>query len=268
MNSQVISVYNKKGGVGKTTTSIVIGSILASTYQKKVILIDLDMQGDMTTGMKIPEGNQNHTIWNSLFEEDKLLADKIHDNFIVVHGDPRMTDTGFMREISNMKGTRLGNPNKTLGKLLNKYKEACDIIILDCPPSADIVVQNALYASDYVLIPTKPHNFDVNGVYNALDLIEEFQEEENPGLQLLGVLFSQYDSRANLHQVLKEKTNADLEGKVFRTHIRQNAKLQEMTTLAKDANEFMEELKNDKKAFLGYEDYSALVEEILERIQL
>ena len=267
MSAKILAMYNKKGGVGKTTTAIVLGSILASNHGKKVILIDLDMQGDMSTGMKIPDGNPENTIWNSLFVEDRLMADKIHDNFIVVNGDQRMTDTAFQREISSMKGARLGNPNKTIAKLLNRYREACDLIILDCPPSADVIVHNALYTSDYVLLPTKPHNFDINGVFNALELVEEFQAEENPNLKVLGILFTQFDSRANLHQVQKERIDQELKGMVFETHIRQNAKLQEMTTLAKDVNEFMAKLQEDKKAFLGYEDYTALVEEVLNRLE-
>lgn len=267
MSAKILSIYNKKGGVGKTTTAIVVGSILASNYNKKVILIDMDMQGDMSTGMKIPESNPDNTIWNSLFESDKLLADKIHDNFIVVNGDQRMSETAFQREIQSMKGVRFGNLSAPLSLLLNKYRDSCDLIILDCPPSADIIVQNAFFASDYVLIPTKPHKFDINGLYNALELIEEFQGV-NPNLQLLGVLFTQYDSRATLHHVQKQRISEDVRTKVFNTHIRLNAKLQEMTTLAKDVNEFMSQLKEDKTAFLGYEDYTSLVEEIIERINL
>jgi chromosome partitioning protein len=267
MSAKVLSIYNKKGGVGKTTTAIVISSILASNHNKKVILIDMDMQGDMSTGMMIPESNPNNTIWNSLFESDKLLADKIHDNFIVVNGDHRMTNTAFQREVQGMKGARLGNLNAPLSRLLNRYREHCDLIVLDCPPSADIIVHNALFASDYVLIPTKPHKFDINGVYNAMELIEEFRVE-NHNIKLLGVLFTQYDSRSNLHQVQKERISDDQEARVFNTHIRQNTKLQEMTTLNKDVNEFMKQLKEDKTAFLGYEDYTALVEEIVERINL
>lgn len=264
----IISLYNKKGGVAKTTSAIVIGSILAKTYGKRVILIDLDMQGDMSTGMKITNSSTSNTIWNSLFQDKKLMADKIHENFVVVNGDSRMKDTSFMQMIMNDPLLSTLNPNGILKMLLDKYRDKTDVILLDCPPSADIIVRNALIASDYVLIPTKPHNFDINGVYNALEMVTNINQSANQRLKALGVFFTQWDSRTNLHQVLKEGLQEQLDGIVFNTNIRQNSRLQEMTTLAKDANEFMQELQQDKKAFLGYEDYTKLIDEILTRIEL
>ena len=194
--------------------------------------------------------------------------DKLHKGFVVVNGDKRMTDTSFMQNISSDPVLTTLNPNEVLKKLLDKYREKTDIIFLDCPPSADIIVRNALIASDYVLIPTKPHNFDINGVFNALELIKIMNQGANPNLKPLGVFFTQWDSRTNLHQVLKENLKDDIGELVLDKHIRQNSRLQEMTTLAKDVNEFMRELQEDKKAFLGYEDYTHLTNELLKKIKL
>lgn len=264
----IISFYNKKGGVAKTTSAIVIGSILAKSYNKRVILIDLDMQGDLTTGMKLPNANPDNTIWNSVFRDKKILVDKLHKNFVVINGDKRMTDTSFMQNINNDPLLTTLNPNEILKKLLDKYRNQCDVILLDCPPSADIIVRNAMIASDYVLIPTKPHNFDINGVYNALELIKLMNQGANPNLKPLGVFFTQWDSRTNLHQVLKENLREEIGQLVMECHIRQNSRLQEMTTLAKDVTEFMKELREDKRAFLGYEDYAALTSELLKKIKI
>ena len=263
----IISFYNKKGGVAKTTSAIVMSSILAMEHGKRVVLIDLDMQGDMNTGMKIPDNNPYNNIWNSIFHEKKLLTDKLHENFLVVNGDNRMTDTGFMQNINSDPLLTTLNPNEILKKLLDKYRDKCDFIFLDCPPSAGIIVRNALIASDYVLIPTKPHNFDINGVYNALELISIMNKGANPNLKALGVFFSQWDSRTNLHQILKDTLKEGIGKLVFENHIRQNSKLQEMTTLAKDVNEYMKELQKDKKAFLGYEDYVQVTLELLKRVK-
>lgn len=261
----VISIYNRKGGTGKTTSSVMISSILANEFGKKVLLIDLDNQNDTRTTFSIPNLDEERNIWNCLFNFDKLKATRIHGNFSFVCGSDHMDDMSFF---SFSKGDDL-----KLKSLLDRYrpekhpeKSFPDIIILDCPPSKGTIARNALNASDFLIIPGKPGNMDLNGAVEALAIMNEEKKKGNTSCQLLGVLVTQLDARFAVHKALKDVYKENFKDLVFTDHIRMNAPLVEATSYAEDLGSFLKELKDNRRNFLAYEDYKNVISQMLERL--
>jgi len=261
----VISIYNRKGGTGKTTTSVFLASILANEFGKKVLLIDLDNQNDTRTTFNIPNLDESRNIWDCLFNYNKLKATRLHDNFSFVCGHDRMDDMAFY---SFTEGS-----NSKLKELLDKYRpEAApagrvypDIIILDCPPSKGIIAKNALCASDYWIAPGKPGNMDLNGVIDAANILNDLKNKGASSCRLIGVLVTQLDSRFTVHKALKEEYISNFGDLVFSDHVRLNAPLVESTSYAEDLGKFLAKLREEKKNFLAYDDYYGVAKELLNR---
>lgn len=247
----VISFINQKGGTGKTTTAINVGACLANKGYK-VLLIDVDPQGSLTTSTGIETGE------NTLYEVLKGVADvnkviEVHNNYYVLPTDLRQS--GAEMELAKEVGA------ESLIKLnvINKLQDAYDFVLLDCPPALSLFTVMSLAASTGVIIPLQAQFLPLNGIVQLQDTYRLVKERINPALEVLGYVFTMYDGRKNLDKQVYERVEAENPGKTFKTTISSNVTLAEAPAYGMDIYEY------DAKA-KGALQYAALTDEILERI--
>lgn len=249
---KVISFLNQKGGTGKTTSCINVGARLA---QKgfKVLLVDVDPQGSLTTSLAI-----NTEESDTLYEVLKGEADA--NEVIVKHGNYSVLPTDL-----NMSGAEIelvrevGAEQLMRTNVINKLKESYDFILLDCPPALNIFTVMSLAASDGVIIPLQAQFLPYNGIVQLQRTIATVKERLNPGLENIGFVFTMHDRRKNLEKQVAERIEAENPGKTFNITISNNIALAEAQAMGKDIFEY------DPKA-KGAIQYTALTAEILERI--
>lgn len=264
--AKVISILNEKGGVGKTTTTSSLGSILASRGFK-VVMIDLDPQSDLTLACK--KGDSAVNIYDILFDSKKISGVNVNPNLVLVPGSAKMSATRFKTRIQD--DYSLLHPMTVLKNEFKPLIERDDVhfVLIDCPPNLDIVVQNSLAMSTHVLIPIVAHSFAVNGAWSIIDYIKKFRESNiNPSITPLGILMNNYDKRLNIHQGVYELCIENFPNLMFDTKIRVNTKLAENTHLGHEIVAYAKELSEGKfpMRFSGYDDFMQLTDELLERV--
>ncbi len=196
---KVISLVNQKGGVGKTTTSINLSASLA-VLGKKVLLIDLDPQGNTTTGVGINKGDIDKSIYDVLIGkcnlEEAMIKTK-YKNLYVMPATINLAglDIELLEKSQNEPGFAKG---AQLKKHIDEVRESFDFIIIDCPPSLGLITTNALTASNSVIIPVQCEFFALEGIMQLLNTIMLAQKTLNPDLDIEGVLLTMLDSRTNL----------------------------------------------------------------------
>ncbi len=196
---KVISLVNQKGGVGKTTTSINLSASLA-VLGKKVLLIDLDPQGNTTTGVGINKGDIEKSIYDVLIGkchlEEAMIKTK-YKNLFVMPATINLAglDIELLEKSQNEPGFAKG---AQLKKHIDEVRESFDFIIIDCPPSLGLITTNALTASNSVIIPVQCEFFALEGIMQLLNTIMLAQKTLNPDLDIEGVLLTMLDSRTNL----------------------------------------------------------------------
>ena len=225
---KIISLVNQKGGVGKTTTSINLSASLAA-LGKKVLLLDLDPQGNATTGIGINKGDVDNTIYDVLIGKCEVRDAIIHTEYrrldliastINLHGlENEFTDRS-KEEPNFIKGAQLK-------KKLDLIKDEYDYIIVDCPPSLSIITINALTASNSVIIPVQCEFLALEGIMQLLNTIMMAQRQLNPDLEIEGVLLTMLDSRANLGFEVVEEVRKYFKERVYNTIIPRLVKLAE-----------------------------------------
>lgn len=267
--TKIISISNEKGGVAKTTSTAAIGSVL-SRLGYKVILVDLDPQADLTVALDIEPEDRN--IFDCIFSHRRIKASKVNDNLVLVGGDARLTPLDFAEGLKRDKLLQFENPRLVLRSLLELAEGKTDFILLDCPPNREIITQNALAASDYVLIPTEAHSFSVNGIANIIEFIEAFQQKLNPKLDLLGIFITRYRNNTSIHLDMKEWLHENFRKHMFSHVINENITLQEATQMGRelenhDAIRKQTQVVKTQTPFRGLQDYKDLVEELLEKIE-
>ncbi|MEP3388744.1 MAG: ParA family protein [Reichenbachiella sp.] len=267
--STTISIANEKGGVAKTTSTGSIGSIL-SRLNYKVLLIDLDPQADLTISLDVQAEDRN--IFDCLFHHKKIIANKVNENLILVGGDPRLTPIDFMDSVKKDKEFQFENPRLVLKSLLNQVSNKADFILMDCPPNREIITQNALAASDYVLIPSEAHNFSVNGINNIIEYLEAFVSANlNPDLRLLGLFVTRYRQNTAIHSDMVEWFESNYPDELFKAKINENITIQEATQMGRELSihddiKRSSQLVKKNSPFKGLSDYQELVNEILTRV--
>lgn len=220
---KIISVVNQKGGVGKTTTALNLASILALKKDKRVLLIDLDPQGNATSGL----GIEKQSLDKSVF--DVLMGEKLKNVIIKPRNIKNLDILPANNDLSAAE-VNLVNVEKrglVLKKSLNTIIDDYDYIIIDCPPSLGLLFINALSASRYALITVQTEFYAMEGLGSLVGTIQKVQKSLNPSLSILGVLLTMYDTRTSLSEQVKLEIAKVFNNLVFDTNIPRNIKLAE-----------------------------------------
>ena len=256
---KIISLVNQKGGVGKTTTSINLAASLAA-LDKKVLLLDLDPQGNATTGIGINKGDVDSTIYDVLIGKCEIRDAIIHTEYrkldliastINLHGLENEFMDKSKEEPNFVKGAQLK-------RKLDLIKDEYDYIIIDCPPSLSIITINALTASNSVIIPVQCEFLALEGIMQLLNTIMMAQRQLNPHLEIEGVLLTMYDNRTNLGQEVVEEIKSYFKERVYDTIIPRLVRLSEAPSHGKPI------LAYDPHS-RGTEAYLNLAKEVIER---
>ena len=218
---KVISVANQKGGVGKTTTTVNLGTLLAKKG-KKVLLIDADPQGNATSGLGVEKEVEFSTydILVNDTEMEETIQDTIIKNLKICPSN--MNLAGAEVELVSMMSRE-----QRLKEKLEEIKEKFDYILIDCPPSLGLITINALSASDSVLIPVQCEYFALEGVGELLKTIELVRKYYNRNLTVEGAILTMYDASTNLSNQVVKEVNKYFENRVFETVIPRNVRLSE-----------------------------------------
>jgi chromosome partitioning protein len=237
--TKVISLVNQKGGVGKTTTSINLAASLGK-LDKKVLLIDLDPQGNTTTGLGINKGDIKHSIYDVLNGSSTCKEAIIKTKFNCLSIIPATINLAGLDVELVERGYQ--NPsfkkNEQLRNALEKVKDNYEYVIIDCPPSLGLLTLNALVASDSVIIPVQCEFFALEGITQLLNTVIMTQTKLNPNLKIEGVLLTLLDSRTNLGLEVVEEVRKFFKDKVFDTIIPRLIRLVEAPSHGEPINEY------------------------------
>jgi chromosome partitioning protein len=246
--SKIISISNHKGGVGKTTSAINIGAGL-NLLKKKVLLIDLDPQANLTQSLGLI--NEPINIYGALKGEYKLQPIEIIKGLDII---PSTLDlSGAEIELSSEPGREY-----ILKELIEPLRASYDFIIIDSPPSLGLLTINSFTASDEILIPLQAQYLALQGLAKLVEVVEKIKGRLNKSLRVGGVFITQYDSRKVLNRDVVETIQAHFKDEVFKTKIRDNIALAEAPSQGLDI------FRYSSKSY-GAEDYLALSKEVLKR---
>ena len=243
-----IAFCNHKGGVGKTTSTASVGVAMAR-QGKRVLLVDLDGQANLTSIFLQEEAEES--IYDSLVEKAPLYLVHIEDNLDLVPSNLNMSAAeAKMTMIMVQREMRLAN-------LLASQKANYDYILIDCPPSLGIVTINAFFAADEIYVPVAAEILPLKGMMMIENVLEDLREAK-PDIKISGVFVTRFDSRKNINKSVEEAVRAQYEDVVFQTHIRDHVSLSEAPGSGSSIFDY------DSKG-RGAQDYLALTQEILER---
>ncbi|MCI8342623.1 MAG: ParA family protein [Firmicutes bacterium] len=250
---RIIAIANQKGGVGKTTTAINLSACLAEAG-KNVLLIDADPQGNSTSGVGLEKNKIQETIYN-MFLGEAEIGDIIKNTCV-----EKLKIAPSNMELAGAEIELIGNEKREfiLKNEIEKIKNKFDFIIIDCPPSLNIITVNALSAADTVLVPIQCEYFALEGLEQLLHTIGLVKKRLNPSLELEGMVFTMYDSRTNLSLEVVEEVKHSLGPEVYRTIIPRNIKLGEAPSHGLPITLYADKSK-------GAESYRLLAEEVMEK---
>jgi len=230
MKAKVISVVNQKGGVGKTTTAVNLATIFA-VMDKKVLIIDIDSQGNTSSGLGIKQTERKITSYNVFIGlnsiRDAILATEV-PNLSIVSANTNLA--AIELDLIHLK-----NYENILLEKLEEIKNDFDYIIIDCPPSLGLITLNALVACDEVLIPMLCDFYSLEGLSHLLKTVEIVEKKMNPGIKIGGILFTMYDKRNKLTEQVENDVRACLGKLVYKTTIPRNVKVSEAPSHGKAA---------------------------------
>ncbi len=256
---KIISLVNQKGGVGKTTSSINLAASLGA-LKRRVLLVDLDPQGNTTTGIGIDKSSIKKSIYDLLLDNAQLSDTIIKTGFKNLYAIPATINlAGVDIELMEKSRTEPGfSKGSQLKKHLSLAKEMFDYIIIDCPPSLGILTTNALTASDSVIIPVQCEFFALEGIMQLLNTIMLAQKNLNPSLDIEGVLLTMLDNRTNLGLEVVEDIKSYFKERVYDTIIPRLVRLSEAPSHGKPIIAYDPHSR-------GTEAYLNLAKEVIER---
>ena len=250
---RIIAIANQKGGVGKTTTAINLSACLSEMGQR-VLTIDIDPQGNTTSGLGVDKNEAENSVYDLLLEECSI------EECII---ETEIENQSLIPSNVNLAGAEIeliGVEEKEyiLRRETKKVRDQYDFIIIDCPPSLNMLTVNALTAADTVLVPIQCEYYALEGLSQLIRTIELVQERLNPDLEIEGVVFTMYDARTNLSLQVVEKVKGYLHQNIYKTIIPRNVRLAEAPSHGLPIN-----LYDTKSA--GAESYRLLAEEVLHK---
>ena len=219
---RIIAIANQKGGVGKTTTSINLSSCLAD-LGKKVLLVDIDPQGNATSGVGIIKQNLENTVYELFLDEctiSECLTKSVVDNLNVLPSNVNLSGAEI-----DLIGVE--NREYILKNVLDQIKDLYDYIIIDCPPSLNILTVNAMTAADSVIVPIQCEYYALEGLSQLIHTINLIQDRLNNKLEIDGIVFTMYDSRTNLSSDVVENVKSNVHINIYDTVIPRNVRLAE-----------------------------------------
>ena len=248
---RIIAIANQKGGVGKTTTSINLSASLA-VKGKKVLVIDTDPQGNTTSGFGVDKNNLENTIYELILGECSISDCVIKD---VIPG-VSVVPSNVNLAAAEIELIGVEKKEYILSNEVDYIKDEYDYIIIDCPPSLNMLTINAMTTADSVLVPIQCEYYALEGLSQLIHTINLVKERLNPHLEIEGVVFTMYDSRTNLSMQVVENVKKNLNQRVYQTLIPRNIRLAEAPSYGLPINMY------DSKS-AGAEAYLQLAEEVM-----
>jgi len=220
--TQIISIANQKGGVGKTTTAVNLSAALA-TLGKRVLLVDCDSQANATTGLGIDKPSLEASLYQGLIGEalvDEIILPTMLPKLFIIPANVDLIGFEIEMVAADLREAKLK-------QLLEPVRDRFEYIIIDCPPALSLLTLNAFTASHFVLITLQSEFFALEGLGQLLDTIKRVKSAFNPGLKIKGILLTMFDKRTNLAQNVVEDAKQYFKEMVFKTKIPRNVKLGE-----------------------------------------
>ena len=250
---RIIAVANQKGGVGKTTTAINLAACL-SVKGKKVLLIDMDPQGNTTSGVGVDKNELEYTIYDLMIGESSI-GDCIIKN---VFRDMDLIPTSVDLAAAEIELIGVERKEFILKDEIDFIKDKYDFIIIDCPPALSMLTINAMTTANSVIVPIQCEYYALEGLSQVLKTVGLVQKKLNPDLEVEGVVFTMYDSRTNLSLEVVENVKAHLNENIYKTIIPRNVRLAEAPSYGMPINMY------DSRS-TGAENYRLLAAEVISR---
>ena len=250
---RIIAIANQKGGVGKTTTSTNLSACLAEK-NKKVLLVDIDPQGNATSGVGLNKSELENTVYDMIIGECEIedcLIENALDNLDVLPSNVNLSGAEI-----DLIG--IDDREYILKKNIDKIRDNYEYIIIDCPPSLNMLTVNAMTTADTVLVPIQCKYYALEGLSQLLHTINLVKERLNPELEMEGVVFTMYDARTNLSLEVVENVKNNLKQSIYKTIIPRNVRLAEAPSHGLPINLY------DSKS-VGAESYRLLADEVIDR---
>lgn len=252
---RIISVVNQKGGVGKTTTAVNLSASLAE-LGRKVLLIDIDPQGNATSGVGVDKEGCEATLYDvfsGTFSLSSIIVGTVQQGLWLAPANADLV--GCEVELSGIQGREL-----ILKDQLSKISDQFEYIIIDCPPSLGLITVNALVATETVLVPLQCEYYALEGISSLLRTIEYAKENLNPDLELEGVILTMFDGRTKLSREIMDEAQKYFGEKLFSTVVTRNIRISESPSFGKPINHYAP----DSPGALAY---AAIAEELEARWQ-
>ena len=248
---RIIAVANQKGGVGKTTTSINLSASLAEMGQK-VLTIDMDPQGNTTSGLGIDKNSVENTVYELLLDDisvEECIYPSVMEGLDVIASNINLS--GAEIELISIE-----NKEYLLKQKIDSVKAKYDFVVIDCPPSLNLLTINAMTTSDTVLVPIQCEYYALEGLTQLIHTIDLIKERLNENLQIEGVVFTMFDGRTNLSLQVVENVKENLDRNIYKTIIPRNVRLAEAPSYGMPINMY------DTRS-TGAEAYRLLAEEVI-----
>lgn len=250
---RIIAIANQKGGVGKTTTAINLSASLAS-LGKKILALDLDPQGNMTSGLGVDKDQVGNSVYDLIIGQtgiEECICKEVIENLDVLPSNINLS-------AAEIELIGVENKEYIIRNEMEKVKDRYDFVIIDCPPALSMLTINAMTTADSVLVPIQCEYYALEGLSQLIHTINLVQERLNPALVIEGVVFTMYDARTNLSLQVVENVKDNLDQTIYKTIIPRNIRLAEAPSYGMPINLY------DPKS-TGAESYLLLAEEVIHK---
>ena len=250
---RIIAIANQKGGVGKTTTAINLSACLADKG-KKVLAVDMDPQGNMTSGLGLDKESIEKTVYDVIIGEsdiEEVLQKEAMENLDVL-------PTNIDLSAAEIELIDVENKEFIVRNSIQKIRDNYDFVIIDCPPSLSMLTINAMTTADSVLVPIQCEYYALEGLSQLIHTVELVKDRLNPDLEIEGVVFTMYDARTNLSLQVVENVKDNLQQNIYKTIIPRNIRLAEAPSYGMPINQY------DPKS-AGSESYMRLADEVISK---